>query len=177
MDSFGKVLITGGCRSGKSSYAMQLVEDAPAKLYIATAAVTDEEMAERVRRHQQERGPSWRTIEEQTDLPGVLEWGPEENEAVVVDCLTTWVSNLMVEDEAAAEKHVMQEADRLVQALSELPNPIILVTNEVGSGVVPAYPLGRLFRDLSGLVNQRVGQAVDRIVLMVAGHPVQVKGA
>jgi len=170
-----KVLVTGGCRSGKSAYALSLVSEAPSKLYIATATVTDEEMAERVRRHRQERGPSWRSVEEPIDLAGAIEREPGPGEPVVVDCLTTWVTNLMLQDEAGAEARVLSEADRLVEAVRRAPNTVVLITNEVGSGVVPPYPLGRAFRDLAGWVNQRAGRAADRIVLMVSGCPLVVK--
>lgn len=170
-----KVLVTGGCRSGKSAYAMALVQDAPSKLYVATATVTDDEMAERVRRHRQDRGPSWRTVEEPIDLARVLDAEPRPGEPVVVDCLTTWVANLTMADETQAEQRVMAEVEKLVGALARLPSAIVLVANEVGSGVVPPYPMGRQFRDLAGLTSQRVGQVVDRIVLMVAGYPLPVK--
>jgi adenosylcobinamide kinase/adenosylcobinamide-phosphate guanylyltransferase len=170
------ILVTGGCRSGKSSFAVNLVRDATSKLFVATAPITDGEMAERVTRHQLERGPLWRTIEEPTDIAGVLDRETRPGEPVVVDCLTTWVSNLILADESNAEKTVLGRLDELTASLRARKTRIVLVTNEVGSGVVPPYPLGRQFRDLAGIVNQRVGRIADRILLMVCGHAVHVKG-
>lgn len=170
------ILVTGGCRSGKSSFAIELARDAPSKLFVATAPVTDEEMAERVRRHRAERGPSWRTVEEPADLAGVLDRETRPGEPAVVDCLTTWVSNLILKDESAAEATVLKHLDELIASLEARRTGIVLVTNEVGSGVVPPYPLGRQFRDLAGIVNQRVGRIADRILMMVCGHAVHVKG-
>jgi len=176
MSAESKILVTGGCRSGKSAYAMSLIEQAPAKLYVATARATDDEMAERIRRHQADRGPAWRTVEERVELAAALTREARPDEPIVVDCLTTWVANLMVEDESCAESLVLKHVDRLVDAMAGLENRVIFIANEVGTGVVPPYPLGREFRDLAGHVNQRVGRAVDQIILMVAGYPVPVKG-
>jgi len=170
------ILVTGGCRSGKSSYALQLLADAPAKVYVATAPVTDDEMKDRVRRHREERGSAWRTVEEPIEVPTVLDREAASGEPVVIDCLTTWVSNLTLQDGGNAETRALEYLDRLLESVEGYPARIVLITNEVGSGVVPPYPLGRLFRDLAGIVNQRVGKAADRIVLMVCGCPVFVKG-
>ena len=163
--------VLGGARSGKSRYAEGLVAALPPPwLYVATAEAGDHEMAARIRAHRSRRGPSWRTIEAPRDLPAAL--AACEGMPVLIDCLTLWLSNLLL-----ADANINQETERLEQALAEAAAPIFLVANEVGSGIVPDHPLGRKFRDLQGLLNQRIAARADRVVLMVAGLPVAVKGA
>jgi len=163
--------VLGGARSGKSRYAEGLVAALPPPwLYVATAEAGDHEMAARIRAHRSRRGPSWRTIEAPRDLPAAL--AACEGMPVLIDCLTLWLSNHLL-----ANADIDQETERLERALAEAAAPIVLVANEVGSGIVPDHPLGRKFRDLQGLLNQRIGARADRVVLMVAGLPVAVKGA
>ena len=163
--------VLGGARSGKSRYAEGLVAALPPLwLYVATAEAGDHEMAARIRAHRSRRGPSWRTIEAPRDLPAAL--AACEGMPVLIDCLTLWLSNLLL-----ANADIDQETERLERSLAEAAAPIVLVANEVGSGIVPDHPLGRKFRDLQGLLNQRIAARADRVVLMVAGLPVAVKGA
>jgi adenosyl cobinamide kinase/adenosyl cobinamide phosphate guanylyltransferase len=163
--------VLGGARSGKSRYAEGLVAALPPPwLYVATAEAGDHEMAARIRAHRSRRGPSWRTIEAPRDLPAAL--AACEGMPVLIDCLTLWLSNHLL-----ANADIDQETERLERALAEAAAPIVLVANEVGSGIVPDHPLGRKFRDLQGFLNQRIGARADRVVLMVAGLPVAVKGA
>ncbi len=163
--------VLGGARSGKSRYAERLVSALPPPwAYVATAQAGDHEMAARIRAHRSRRGPSWRTIEAPRDLPAAL--AACEGMPVLIDCLTLWLSNHLL-----ANADIDQETERLERALAEAAAPIVLVANEVGSGIVPDHPLGRKFRDLQGLLNQRIAARADRVVLMVAGLPVAVKGA
>jgi adenosylcobinamide kinase/adenosylcobinamide-phosphate guanylyltransferase len=165
-----KVLVTGGARSGKSRYAQTLAEDlGPRRCYLATAQALDEEMANRIDRHRRDRGPSWTTVEEPLDIQAHLARHP----VVLVDCLTLWVSNLLAEHGAKAD--LGGEIDRLVSALAASPSSVVIVTNEVGQGIVPANPLARTFRDWSGIVAQRVARACDQVFLVCAGLPLRLK--
>jgi adenosyl cobinamide kinase/adenosyl cobinamide phosphate guanylyltransferase len=163
-------LVLGGARSGKSRYAESLIASLPPPwIYVATAAAGDAEMAERIASHRARRGPNWRTIEATHNLDRVL--ADCKSDAVLVDCLTLWLSNLMLADGAVEE-----EMTRVEKALSSATAPKVLVSNEVGSGIVPDYPLGRRFRDAQGIFNQRIAALADRVVLVVAGLPVALKG-
>jgi adenosylcobinamide kinase/adenosylcobinamide-phosphate guanylyltransferase len=163
-------LVLGGARSGKSRYAeSQIASLPPPWIYVATAAAGDAEMAERIASHRARRGPNWRTIEATHNLDRVL--ADCKADAVLVDCLTLWLSNLMLADGAVEE-----EMTRVEKALSSATAPKVLVSNEVGSGIVPDYPLGRRFRDAQGIFNQRIAALADRVVLVVAGLPVALKG-
>ena len=167
-------LVLGGARSGKSRYAEAVIAALPPPwqppwAYVATAEPGDAEMAERIRAHRARRGAQWRTIEAPIELAEALVLC--NTMPVLVDCLTLWLSNLML-----AEADVASEVGRLERALSATVAPVVLVANEVGSGIVPEHPLGRKFRDLQGLLNQRVAARAGRVVLMVAGLPLAVKG-
>jgi adenosylcobinamide kinase/adenosylcobinamide-phosphate guanylyltransferase len=162
--------VLGGARSGKSAYAERLIGDRG--LYLATAEAGDEEMAERIRLHRRRRGTGWQTVEEPLDLAGALERHACADRPVLVDCLTLWLSNLM-----AAERDVETETQRLIHRLGTLPCPLVLVSNEVGLGIVPATPLGRAFRDHAGRLNQRVAAAADRVIFVAAGLPLTLKDA
>ena len=167
------ILVTGGARSGKSNYAEQRVASlGPRRLYLATAEAGDEEMALRIARHRQRRGSHWSTIEEPLEIGPVLLSHCGRLDAALVDCLTLWLSNLVLRrDWTFAEEKVRE----LLEILPQLDFHIVFVTNEVGWGVVPDNALARTFRDFAGSVNQRVGAAVDEVVLMVAGLPMIVK--
>ena len=167
----GGVLILGGQRSGKSRYGEALVAaSGRAMVYLATAAAGDDEMAARIAEHRARRGANWWTIEEPLELVAMLAAVAAAESAVLVDCLTLWLANLM-----AADRNVDEETDRLVGVLAGAAGPVVLISNEVGSGIVPANPLARRFADAHGILNQRVAAAVDRVVLMAAGLPVLVK--
>jgi adenosylcobinamide kinase / adenosylcobinamide-phosphate guanylyltransferase len=167
-------LVLGGARSGKSRYAENLIAALPAPwqppwIYIATAEAGDEEMAARIAAHRKRRNAHWHTIEAARDLDGAL--AACGRSPALVDCLTLWLSNLML-----ADVDISNEVERLEAALAAAPAPMVLVANEVGSGIVPDHPLGRKFRDLQGMLNQRIAAHCDRVVLMVAGLPLAVKG-
>ena len=165
-------LVLGGVRSGKSRYAQTLAERAERVTLIATAERRDDaEMHARIERHRNDRPQSWTTIEEPLHLSLALARAGGESDAIVIDCLTMFAANLL---EAGDE---LAEIDRLCAVLRHPPCSIVLVSNEVGSGVVPAYELGRRFRDLAGEINQRVAAVADVAVLMIAGLPLALKGS
>jgi adenosylcobinamide kinase/adenosylcobinamide-phosphate guanylyltransferase len=163
-------LVLGGARSGKSRHAEGLIAALPPPwTYVATAEAGDEEMAARIKSHRERRGAQWRTIEAPRELAKALAAcgdGP-----VLVDCLTLWLSNLML-----AEANVEEETAQLEETLAATKGPLVLVANEVGSGIVPGYPLGRRFRDMQGILNQRMAARAERVILMVAGLPLALKG-
>jgi adenosylcobinamide kinase/adenosylcobinamide-phosphate guanylyltransferase len=166
-------LVLGGARSGKSTYAEALVErQAGDCLYIATAEAGDAEMAERIRLHRARRGPRWTTIEAPVDIAGALLRAAPSYGAILVDCLTLWLANLM-----SAGRQPEDEATGLVAALRATAMPVVLVANEVGLGIVPDNALARSFRDHAGRLNQRIAAMADSVVLMVAGLPMVVKPA
>jgi adenosylcobinamide kinase/adenosylcobinamide-phosphate guanylyltransferase len=163
-------LVLGGARSGKSRHAEALVTALPPPwLYIATGEPRDNEMAARIAAHRARRGVQWRTVEAPRDLAGALARAPADA-AVLVDCLTLWLSNVML---AGADVEV--EIARLERALADRGGHTVLVANEVGLGIVPDNALARRFRDAAGRLNQRLAAAADRVVLLVAGVPVKVK--
>ena len=172
-DAAGRLtLVLGGARSGKSRYAESLIAaEPPPWLYVATAEAGDAEMAKRIATHRARRGKDWCTIEAPNDLAGAIA-NASAGSAVLIDCLTLWLSNRML-----AEADMDQEIESLEAALTKHEGAIVLVSNEVGSGVVPDNALARQFRDLQGQLNQRIAAKSDRVVLMVAGLPLTVKGS
>jgi adenosylcobinamide kinase/adenosylcobinamide-phosphate guanylyltransferase len=163
-------LVLGGARSGKSQYAESVIAALPSPwVYMATAEAGDAEMAARIETHRARRGPSWRTIEAPRELARAL--AACDKAPVLVDCLTLWLSNLML-----AEADIDAEIARLEQVMEVATGPIVLVANEVGSGIVPDHSLGRRFRDLQGVLNQRLAMRAGRVVLVVAGIPLALKG-
>jgi adenosylcobinamide kinase/adenosylcobinamide-phosphate guanylyltransferase len=166
-----RVLVLGGQRSGKSRYAEQLVTGSGAPcVYIATAAAGDEEMAGRIAAHQSRRGSGWRTVEEPLELADAIAHEAGEGFHLLVDCLTIWVSNLM-----AAGRDVEPAAAQLVAALGAARGDVVLVSGEVGLGIIPDNALARRYADALGLVNQRVAEVADRVVLVAAGLPLVLK--
>ena len=165
-------LILGGARSGKSRRAQTLAEAASIqRIYIATAEPLDMEMRDRIARHQADRGAGWRTVEAPLDLIGALEQQSGQGEILLVDCLTLWLSNLMHQN-----LNVETETARLCDSLRRLAHDVILVSNEVGLGLVPETPLGRQFRDAQGRLNQRVAEVCDVVEFVAAGLPIRLKG-
>ncbi|MBU0515206.1 MAG: bifunctional adenosylcobinamide kinase/adenosylcobinamide-phosphate guanylyltransferase [Proteobacteria bacterium] len=168
-------LVLGGAKSGKSDLALAEAERLSAeRVFVATAEALDEEMAARVAAHQERRGPDWRTVEEPLGLADRLRQIDGPGRVVVVDCVTLWLSNLLTRaglDAAAALERVQE----LASLLSRLEADLIVVSNEVGSGVVPADELGRAWRDLAGRANQILATAADRVTLVVAGLPLDLK--
>jgi len=168
-------LILGGARSGKSRLAQKLAANHSSVVFIATASPSDEEMRRKIERHKAERPSGWLTIEEQTSLDRVLREHAPHFRVALVDCLTLYAANLLAatnNDWEAVLPHVQPFCD----ALREAKCSVVLVSNDVGSGVVPAYPSGRAFRDLLGAINQQVAAIADNVVLMVAGLPLVLKG-
>jgi adenosylcobinamide kinase/adenosylcobinamide-phosphate guanylyltransferase len=162
-------LILGGARSGKSRYAERLVAAAGGGLYIATAVPGDPEMAARIAAHRARRGPGWRTIEEPLDIAGVLDRHGAGGPALV-DCLTLWVSNLL-----EAGREPQDAITALLEARGRWRSPVVLVSNEVGSGIVPDNALARRFRDAAGLLHQALAERAGFVVLLVAGLPMILK--
>jgi len=173
------VLVTGGARSGKSRFALNMVVESafPVKRFIATAEVTDGEMAQRIRRHREDRPPGVETVEAPYDLAGAIDRLPGSS-ASVVDCLTVWLGNAFHASHDT-ESLVMEKIAELTAAVgrfrSRSDSLLTLVTNEVGMGIVPADAVSRLFRDCAGILNQRIAASADEVFLCVAGIAVKVK--
>jgi adenosylcobinamide kinase/adenosylcobinamide-phosphate guanylyltransferase len=173
MTTYRTAFILGGARSGKSRMALQWAEGAAAsRILIATAQALDDEMRARIALHQEERDASWRAQEAPLELAQAIRAHATPGQVVLVDCLTLWLSNILL-----AERDVKHEADALAEAVREAKGPLILVSNEVGHGIVPATLLGRTFRDEQGRLNQRIAQACEAVVFVSAGCPVLLKPA
>ena len=174
MTAYRRVLVLGGARSGKSRFAQDLAERSGlTPVLVATAEGLDEEMAARIAHHRSARSPgSWLVREEPLALPDAVAGEAGPGRVVVADCLTLWLSNLLL-----AEADVEAATRALTAALRRSDGPLVLVSNEVGSGIVPATSLGRLFRDAQGRLNQEVAAACDAVVLVTAGCPTLVKPA
>ncbi len=168
-------LVTGGCRSGKSRYALSLANGVPGenRVFMATSVPVDREMEERIASHRRERGALWRTLEEAENIPEKIAEISGRTEVILVDCLTFWISNLLYREYDKAD--IGKAIGRLGKALEDARCPVILVSNEVGCGIVPEHPVSRLFRDMTGLANQATASAADRVVWMVAGIAVCIK--
>lgn len=163
-------LVLGGARSGKSRYAEALVERLPARVYLATAEARDGEMADRIARHRARRGAGWSTVEAPVDLAEAVAAAAGPGRAVLVDCLTLWLGNLM-----EAGRDIDVEAGRLSEALGAVAGPVVLVSNEVGHGIVPDNALARRFRDHAGRLHQAVAAVAASVVFVAAGLPVALK--
>jgi adenosylcobinamide kinase / adenosylcobinamide-phosphate guanylyltransferase len=167
-------LVLGGVRSGKSRFALELARQFERVAFIATARASDDEMREKIRRHKVERPDHWRVIEEPLELDRVLKEDAVAFDLLLVDCLTFFASNLL--DDSGDCSEISARISPLLDALRTTSASVVLVSNEVGSGVVPAYPAGRRFRDLLGEINQKVAAIADNVVLLVAGVPLALKG-
>jgi len=173
------ILLLGGARSGKSRYAQQLAGELGGKvLFIATGEALDEEMQARIAEHRKNRPKSWRTLEIPADIGRGIEKGIGDAEVVLIDCLTLLVSNLLhgEPDYPEAEKRMLSEINELIAAMDKLDASFIIVSNEVGMGLVPETKLGRIYRDMLGKSNQLLASHATEVYLMVACLPVQVKG-
>lgn len=167
------LLVLGGARSGKSRIAQNVAETSRARrIYVATAQALDDEMRDRIIRHQADRDESWQTREVCLELSEAIrtETGPDR--VVLVDCLTLWLSNIFLQ-----ERDPDRSVEDVAQAIGEAHGPLILVSNEVGHGIVPDTSLGRIFRDIQGRLNQKVAQACDSVVFVTAGCPLLLKPA
>ena len=168
------VLIIGGARSGKSSWAIRYAEENYDKLlFMATAEIIDEEMADRVRLHKKSRGIDWQLYEEPLEIGKAIKKGFVETDVILIDCMTIWLNNVLFKmGKDAAESYIRN----FIEAVRVRANAIIIVANEVGSGVVPEYESGRMFRDLAGILNQKIAAEADKVVYIVAGIPLNIKG-
>ncbi len=176
------ILILGGSRSGKSEFAEKIAADTNKRVvYIATASICDDEMAERVRLHQERRPGNWVTVEEEIDVLGVLgKYG--QGDVLLLDCATVWITNLLLDQQHSDlktasvknEKHILEQVARMPEAV-ENGADLIVVSSEVGLGLIPEYPLGRVFRDLAGKANQLLASKADSVFLLVAGLPMEIK--
>lgn len=173
------ILILGGARSGKSDYAQALAGRLASRvLYVATATVADEEMAERVVRHRASRPAPWDTLEAPSQVARALQERLIGHEVVLLDCLTMLATNVLLQDEEhpeAAEQSLMEDVDALCTLCEQGGATLIVVSNEVGLGIVPPYPLGRVYRDMLGRANQRLARRADRVLFLIAGLPVDIK--
>lgn len=175
------ILVTGGARSGKSSYALQRAESVSTRrLFVATCPKIDSEMSERVRRHQQERdGRGWVTIESETDLAAIFTNQVAGYEVVLIDCLTLWINNVLFSAEGQGmgidDQRIGTLCQEWLEAAAHFSGTVICVTNEVGLGIVPDNTLARKYRDLVGTCNQTVGKAADEVILVTCGIPLHIK--
>jgi len=183
------ILILGGARSGKSTHAQELAKEITAGssrvAYVATGIACDDEMQARVEQHRRSRPPAWATIEAPIEVAQVIKRAGEEYAVMIVDCLTTLVTNWLAErgqleepteDIVELEKAVLGQVDELVRAAKRSKATVIVVSNEVGLGVVPSFKAGRVFRDLAGLANQFIAREADEVYMMWAGIPQKIKG-
>lgn len=176
-------LVLGGIRSGKSAFAEEMVQDlGTPTLYLATGLATDPEMKERIQRHRAARPSHWATLEEPLNLAPALDaalGGADQPQAVLIDCLDVWVSNMLL-DRQDQERHqieseVLSALDALLETCSRCAAHVVMVSSEVGLSLVSTNSLGRGFQDILGLVNQRVATVADRVYLVVAGIPLEIK--
>jgi len=168
-------LILGGARSGKSTFAEKLGRQYPRVTYLATAQAFDDEMTERIAKHQSERPTHWNTVECPFDPASAIRAARNETDCYLLDCITLLVSNLLLANESAAEETTYSAVDNLISAFRETQADLILVSNEVGLGLVPDNPLGRCYRDLLGRVNQQLAAQADTVYFLIAGLPMKVK--
>ena len=176
MNSKKIILITGGIRSGKSRYALTLAcRIEGVKIFLATAQPFDDGLRKRVQKHQEQRGAEFRTIEEPVHLGKALTNIGTAPAVIMIDCLTVWVNNLFHEMKDNA-KAIQEQKDSFVQALTDCPSTVIIVTNEVGMGIIPDNALARDFADALGTLNQQLAQLSDEVILMVSGIPLWIKG-
>ncbi|MEJ5083025.1 MULTISPECIES: bifunctional adenosylcobinamide kinase/adenosylcobinamide-phosphate guanylyltransferase [unclassified Ochrobactrum] len=164
--------VLGGARSGKSSYAEKLVEGTGLQpVYLATGRAFDTEMESRISIHRNSRGDEWQTVEEPLDLVGALQKHAGHDRFVLVDCLTLWITNLMM-----AERDIAAETETLVTALPQLSGQVVFVSNEVGLSIVPENRMAREFRDHAGFLHQAVASVADEVYFIAAGLPLKMKG-
>ncbi|MCI0419966.1 MAG: bifunctional adenosylcobinamide kinase/adenosylcobinamide-phosphate guanylyltransferase [Acidobacteria bacterium] len=173
----GITFIVGGARSGKSAFAQKLAANSPKVVYVATATACDEEMQRRIEKHRTSRPASWTTLEEPVEVTAAIHTISSRDTVILLDCLTLWVSNLCVAagngDPAESQASILSRVDQLIEALESFSS--IVVSNEVGSGIVPDSELGRFFRDIQGLANQKVAAASESAYQLISGLPVRLK--
>jgi adenosylcobinamide kinase/adenosylcobinamide-phosphate guanylyltransferase len=168
------IFITGGARSGKSRFAVELAKQLGGRVaFVATCVPRDEEMRVRVEKHKKGRPGDWKTVEEETNVACALRNLGDTCEIVIIDCLTLLVSNLLLKDSSGQQ--ITEKIQAMVEAVRNASFVTIIVSNEVGSGIVPGTELGRNFRDIAGLANQTIARCADKVYLMVSGIPVKIK--
>lgn len=171
--------ITGGARSGKSAFAERIATGFGAPLgYLATARSLDGEMDARIRKHRERRGGAWETLEEPLQVARILARHDGAFRAILMDCLTLWLTNLLLQEEEpgdGTEERIVVEVERLCITLASMTTPVIIVSNEVGMGIVPEHRLGRIFRDIAGRANQLLAAAADEAWLVASGIPLRLK--
>jgi adenosylcobinamide kinase / adenosylcobinamide-phosphate guanylyltransferase len=169
------VLVTGGARSGKSRFAEKLAEGYPAlRGYVATGQAGDAEMAERIARHRGRRGAEWETVEEPLELSRAVARLDGHYTVLLVDCITLWLSNLLFQGEGGAAGALRCVAE-FTESFQGLKTPLVIVTNEVGMGIVPEHPLARTFRDLAGEANEMIAARADEVYVSISGLPLRLK--
>lgn len=169
-----KLLVTGGVKSGKSDFALRVADgQAGEKIFVATAQALDDEMKQRIEQHKKERPAEWHTVEEQKNLAAVFEGYDSPDCVMIVDCLTLWTANLM---ESASDAEFEARTDELASAVTAFGGTAILVTNETGLGIIPENKVARAFGRRLGTLNRKMAQACDKVVLLVAGLPMDIKG-
>lgn len=173
------ILVTGGARSGKSSFGESLLKDLDKVLYIATSIPFDDEMKDRVRKHRESRSSHWETLEAYKDFEDKIQ---NKYDGVILDCITIMITNLLLEkidefneDYNAIEAYIMKEIEKAVKVLKSLNSKVVLITNEIGAGIVPENKMSREFRDIAGRVNQYLGKECEEVYLAVCGIPVKIK--
>jgi adenosylcobinamide kinase/adenosylcobinamide-phosphate guanylyltransferase len=169
------IFVTGGCRSGKSRFALEYAnKHFKSKMFLATAPALDDEMKKRIKAHQEARGPEWAAMEEQTEIAKAVAAVKTNYEVILLDCMTLWLSNLIMAGEP--ESQIFSRTETFIEAIQKIPQSIIIVSNEVGYGIVPVNDIARQFRDIMGTVNQRLAACADVVVWTVVGLPQVLKG-
>jgi len=169
------IFVTGGCRSGKSRFALEYANTHfKSKIFLATAPALDDEMKKRIKAHQEARGPEWGAMEEQTEIAKAVASVETNYEVILLDCLTLWLSNLIMAGEQ--ESQILSRTEAFIEAIQKIPQSVIIVSNEVGYGIVPVNDIARHFRDIMGTVNQRLAACADVVVWTVVGLPQVIKG-
>jgi adenosylcobinamide kinase/adenosylcobinamide-phosphate guanylyltransferase len=170
------ILVTGGARSGKSRFAEGLADKFdPLRGYLATGQPGDAEMAERIARHRGRRGDEWQTLEEPLEVTQALVANDGRFNVVLLDCVTLWLSNLLFQPGGGAGQ-ALERVARLTESFQSLRTPLIIVSNEVGMGIVPEHPLARTFRDLAGEANEMIAAGADEVYVTISGLPLKLKG-
>ncbi len=181
------ILVTGGARSGKSAYAESLLANHDNVLYIATAIPFDEEMKDRIRKHRSMRNPKWETVDAYKDLDKVIAQNSGDRDAIFFDCITMMVNNLMLvdrdldwdnistEEANEVEDAIMEEAQKFIEGMKKFEGETVVVTNELGMGIVPLNPIIRYYRDITGRVNQSIAHEADEVIFVVSGIPMKIK--
>lgn len=169
------IFVTGGCRSGKSQFALDYANrHFQRKLYLATCEPLDEEMVRRIEHHKLRRGADWQTVEEPIKIAGAIKQHGNDMQVILLDCITLWLSNLLMRNKE--DQEIMNEVDKFMDAMKPTQSSFVIVSNEVGMGLVPVDPLGRRFRDLSGMANQKIAEVAQTVVFTVSGIPIFLKG-